>query len=241
MFEDFASGGKLADVEAALQWVIANANAYDVAAVNLSIGYGDVNQPTQTQLGDELSAIKVAGIVTVVSSGNDGRENTADGINVLAANDDVIAVGALDRAETARAAWSQHGDLLDVYAPGEDVMVDMPWFYSGERAVSGTFFAAPKVAGAVAIVQEAAISEYGQALSPSHFEYLLSVSAHDAVEGALVVDIDAMVASLQDGYAFMAQAGGRRRAGRLHRPPQAARWPRTNWPGSRAPVAAPSR
>jgi hypothetical protein len=37
-FEDFASGGKLADVEAALQWVIANANAYDVAAVNLSIG-----------------------------------------------------------------------------------------------------------------------------------------------------------------------------------------------------------
>ena len=140
----------------------------------------------------------------MVSSGNDGRENTADGINVLAANDDVIAVGALDRAETARAAWSQHGDLLDVYAPGEDVMVDMPWFYSGERAVSGTSFAAPKVAGAVAIVQEAAISEYGQALSPSQFEYLLSVSAHDAVEGAPVVDIDAMVASLQDGYAFMA-------------------------------------
>ena len=61
-----------------------------------------------------------------------------------------------------------------------------------------------KVAGAVAIVQEAAISEYGQALSPSQFEYLLSVSAHDAVEGAPVVDIDAMVASLQDGYAFMA-------------------------------------
>ena len=204
VFEDFASGGKLADVEAALQWVIANANAYDVAAVNLSIGYGDVNQPTQTQLSDELSAIKAAGIVTVVSSGNDDRENTADGINVLAANDDVIAVGALDRAETARAAWSQHGDLLDVYAPGEDVMVDMPWFYSGERAVSGTSFAAPKVAGAVAIVQEAAISEYGQALSPSQFEYLLSVSAHDAVECAPVVDIDAMVASLQDGYAFMA-------------------------------------
>ena len=76
----------------------------------------------------------------MVSSGNDGRENTADGINVLAANDDVIAVGALDRAETARAAWSQQGDLLDVYAPGEDVMVDMPWFYSGERAVNGTSF-----------------------------------------------------------------------------------------------------
>ena len=53
-------------------------------------------------------------------------------------------------------------------------------------------------------MQEAAISEYGQALSPSQFEYLLSVSAHDAVEGAPVVDIDAMVASLQDGYAFMA-------------------------------------
>ena len=54
-------------------------------------GYGDVNQPTQTQLSDELSAIKVAGIVTVVGSGNDGRENTADGITFLAANDDVIA------------------------------------------------------------------------------------------------------------------------------------------------------
>ena len=74
VFEDFASGGELADVEAALQWVIANAEAYNLAAVNLSIGYGDVNQPTRTQLSDELSAIKAAGIVTVVSSGNDGRE-----------------------------------------------------------------------------------------------------------------------------------------------------------------------
>ena len=46
VFEDFASGGKLADVEAALQWVIAN--AYDVAAVNLSIGDGALNPPTQT-------------------------------------------------------------------------------------------------------------------------------------------------------------------------------------------------
>ena len=52
VFEGFASGGKLADVEAALQWVIANASAYDVAAVNLSTGYGDVNQPTETQLSD---------------------------------------------------------------------------------------------------------------------------------------------------------------------------------------------
>ena len=67
----------------------------------------------------------------MVSIGNDGRKNTANGINILAANDDVIAVGGLDRAEAARAAWSQHGDLLEVYAPGKDVMVDMPWFYSG--------------------------------------------------------------------------------------------------------------
>ena len=52
--------------------------------------------------------------------------------------------------------------------------------------------------------------------------------------------LDAMVASLQDGYAFMASGRRPARAGRLHRPPQAARWPRTNWPG-RAPVAAPSR
>ncbi|MDP7380628.1 MAG: hypothetical protein QGF33_04620 [Alphaproteobacteria bacterium] len=34
----FSHGAQVADVEAALQWVIANANAYDVAAVNLSIG-----------------------------------------------------------------------------------------------------------------------------------------------------------------------------------------------------------
>ena len=132
----------------------------------------------------------------MVSSGNDGRKNTANGINVLAANDDVIAVGALDRAETARADWSQHGDLLDVYGPGKDVMVDMLWFYSGERAVCGSSFDAPKVAGAVVIVEEAAISEYGQALLPIKFEYLLSISEQDAVEGVPVFDIDAMVASL---------------------------------------------
>ena len=101
------------EVAATLQWVIDNANAYGVAVVNLSIGYGDFSPPTQTQLSDELSAIKAAGVFTAVSSGNDGRENTAGGINVFAANEDVNADGALDCTETARAAWSRQNDLLE--------------------------------------------------------------------------------------------------------------------------------
>ena len=85
---------RMEDIEAALDWVIENAETFNVAAVNVSMGFGDVNHEVATALSDEFQILKSEGVVTVVAAGNGGLQNNVEGINVLAANSNVIAVGA---------------------------------------------------------------------------------------------------------------------------------------------------
>jgi hypothetical protein len=194
---------RMEDIEAALDWVIENAETFNVAAVNVSMGFGDVNHEVATALSDEFQILKSEGVVTVVAAGNGGLQNNVEGINVLAANSNVIAVGAATKEGDA-AGFSQKGQLLDVYAQGQDVAVDLPKFYRGEMEVDGTSFAAPQVAAAVAVAQEAALSHWGREMSPHEFEYLMTSTATDDIDGTAMLSVDAMLAAIQVGYDYIA-------------------------------------
>jgi subtilisin family serine protease len=117
-------------------------------------------------LWDKLSALMAKGVVIVAAAGNGGESR----VNYPAALPGVYAVAALTEDLTKRAPWSNHGDWVDLCAPGTNVV--STFFgnpgpptngggsgqlanFHGWAAASGTSFATPYVAGAIAATQRA--------------------------------------------------------------------------------------
>lgn len=74
-----------------------------------------------TQFRDEVLS-KRPNTVLVTAAGNDSQDDPF----WPAAFDWVTAVGGLTKDGSARADWSNHGDWVDVYAPGDNVVVPYP-------------------------------------------------------------------------------------------------------------------
>ncbi|MGF1446152.1 MAG: S8 family serine peptidase [Pikeienuella sp.] len=180
VFPNFpGAGASLFDIEEALDWVIDNAGVLDIAAVNLSLGFGNATRETTTRLSDEFAELDALGIFSVVAAGNEG-DRYADGVSVIAADPNVIAVSATNDAGRF-AGFSQRSETLtDIAAPGVDVEVET---LDGQVLdVSGTSFSAPMISGIAAILQEAAQEVIGERLSDEEFLEILQASG-EAVSG----------------------------------------------------------
>ncbi len=126
----------------ALHWIREHATM--PAVVNLSVG------GTKSRFMDEaiMQLIEV-GIPVVVAAGND--DTNADLTSPGDINE-AIVVGAVN-SNGKKAAFSNYGETVDVYAPGEDVLVARPLSKTYATG-SGTSFSAPLVAGLVALMLE---------------------------------------------------------------------------------------
>ncbi len=164
----FSSDGTSSDslVISAINWAIANQSAYNIVALNMSLGDGSNNTSScSNRLSNPyVSAVgnaKSAGIITVAASGN---EAYLGGISRPACTPGVVSVGAVYDSSMGSVSWSSCSDsttatdkvtcfsnsasFMTLLAPGALIT-------AAGSTKGGTSQASPHVAGAVAVMRSA--------------------------------------------------------------------------------------
>ncbi|WP_138435171.1 S8 family peptidase [Marinobacter shengliensis] len=134
------SGATSAIIEA-LDWMVENAEQPAVA--NMSLGGGN-----SAALDNAVRQVIATGIPVVVAAGNSNANACNGSPNRVA---EAITVGSTDNRDR-RSSFSNHGQCVDIMAPGTDITA--AW-HTGDTAfntISGTSMASPHVAGAVALL-----------------------------------------------------------------------------------------
>jgi serine protease AprX len=165
---------RTSDVVAAVDWIIANKQAYNIRVANFSF-VGTSNASFRFDpLDKAVEKLWFSGVMVVAAAGNNGNPANPVGIGAPANDPFVLTVGALDINGTAsisddtRAPWSAYGPTADgfmkpdVSAPGRWIVGPVPSssvfvakkpmrvVAPGYMWMSGTSFSAPMAAGAAA-------------------------------------------------------------------------------------------
>jgi len=117
--------------------------AVDSGASIINISMGSIGDSALVRNAIEYA--KAGGALIVAAAGNNGT----DQVSYPAANDGVIAVGAVD-ALGNHLDFSNSGSAVDIAAPGFGV--NAAWTGDQAAAVTGTSFSSPIVAGAIAAI-----------------------------------------------------------------------------------------
>jgi subtilisin family serine protease len=147
-------GAFASDLIAGLEHVYAAAvgGVLNVAAVNLSLGGGLFPSTCDSEpFKPIIDNLRAAGIATIVASGNT-FDPTA--MSSPACISSAISVGSTSAADQV-SVFSNVSPTLSLLAPGEDIISSVP---GGYNIFSGTSMATPHVAGAWAIMRQAAPS-----------------------------------------------------------------------------------
>ena len=134
--------GSMSSIVSAVDWIIANHPAGTPGVMSASIG-GSKYQ----LVNDAIEKLYQAGITPVIAAGN----NNADAAGYSpASSPNAITVGASDSNDT-RAYFSNFGDLVDVFAPGVNIVSNNYLDPSTGRSLNGTSMATPHVSGLAAL------------------------------------------------------------------------------------------
>ncbi len=170
MFDIFnGTGASSVDVLAAMNTAISDQAAYNIIAINMSLGDGTSNtrQCTSSIFSAAVSSASDAGIMTVAAAGNSGSKT---GLGNPACTPGVVSVGAVYDAAYGTQGWvatadsggvcydasaadkvtcfSQSASYLSMLAPATFVNAPTSAFQQ-----SGTSQATPHVAGAIAVLR----------------------------------------------------------------------------------------
>ncbi|KAK3989727.1 subtilisin-like protease 6 [Cladorrhinum sp. PSN332] len=112
------------------------------AVMNMSLGGG-----FSRAVNAAINNIEAAGVVPVVAAGNENQDtaNTSPGSAEAA-----ITVGAIDQRNDRRASFSNFGPVVDIFAPGVNVLSVGVTSDTATDTLSGTSMASPHVAGLAA-------------------------------------------------------------------------------------------
>lgn len=185
----------------ALQWVVDNAEEFNVAAVNVSQSKkagGFATAPDITLVSGPLAQLDQMNVIVVATPGNQhGTYNSQAGANYFSANPHALSVGAIWDRDAGAVAFrnsqdfssgpdrlisftNRHERVVDIFAPGG--LLQLAARGGGTTMISGTSFAAPQVAGYTVLAQQLAEEFLGRRLSLVEYRELLrqtAVRIHD--------------------------------------------------------------
>jgi subtilisin family serine protease len=142
---DCQGAGTLSGVIAGVDWV--TGHAAKPAVANMSLGGG-----RSASLEAAVRRSINAGITYVVAAGNENANASGESPAALPAAITVAATDSRDR----RASFSNYGSVVDLFAPGVAIRSSVANSDTAAATYSGTSMAAPHVAGAAALVLDAA-------------------------------------------------------------------------------------
>lgn len=105
---------------------------------NMSLGGG-----VSASINSAAKAIVNAGVFLAVAAGND---NTNAANSSPASEPTVCTVGATDSSD-ARASYSNYGSIVDIFAPGTNILSTWIGSTSATNTISGTSMATPHITG----------------------------------------------------------------------------------------------
>jgi len=197
VFTDSGSGN-FAYVEDALQWVVDNGAAYNVASINMSLSDPNNNYSAAGSysygIGDELAALAAMDIVVSSSSGNHFYTfGSEQGVGYPSADPNSLSIGAVYDASTGGWSYSsgavayssgpdricpfsqRHAVLTTVMAPGAPITGANQ--SGGTVTYHGTSQSSPHIAGITVLAQQLAQQTIGRRLSGVEFADLMQSAA----------------------------------------------------------------
>ncbi|HEV2292974.1 MAG TPA: S8 family serine peptidase [Tepidisphaeraceae bacterium] len=193
--------GQFSYIESALQWLVANAAAYNIAAVNMSLSDGQ-NWATPQQLygiADEMAALAAQNVLVVSAAGNSFYEFQQPGAGYPATDPNSLGVGAVYDASLGSRSWTSGAydattgpdritsfsqrstTMTDIFAPGGEITGA---YYNGSMiGYSGTSQASPHIAGLAVLAQQLAMQRIGRKLTLAEFRQLMLDTATMVYDG----------------------------------------------------------
>lgn len=135
----------------AVDWVTADAVTNDRLPAVANMSLGGLYHPEAPAYDIAISNSAAAGVHHVVAAGNSDAD--ACGFEP-ARHPEALTVGASEIGDS-RAGFSNHGECVDLYAPGAFIMSASHLTDTDARPGGGTSMAAPHVAGVVALYVDA--------------------------------------------------------------------------------------
>lgn len=164
-----------------------------VDALGQEVWFEDPAQADAALPAGSLAAQSViwAGITMLAASGNGG--SAGQGIGWPAAMSDVISVGAVYDTTDQVTGYSNTDEILDILAPADPIhttdIVGAAGYDPGDYYpyFNGTSAACPFAAGAVAVLQQAAMSQTGTYLTPGMVRALLVASGEPVTDTKVAI------------------------------------------------------
>lgn len=197
------------DYIAAINWAVANKDAHNICAINLSLGAAQqFTSPCSASPSEAaMAAARAAGLLTVVAAGN---EKFKKGLTEPACAPSALSAGAVYDADFGKnklgglctdsktapdlvTCYSNRAPYMTMWAPGSVITV-----WPG-RTGDGTSFSAPFISGAVATLKSAAPNA-----SADDVLAALTRGGHPVTDKATKItkprlDVAASLAMLKDG------------------------------------------